>query len=89
MDIILDIIEYDEWLEKYKPLTHSFNGDEEEFKTTDPLKIWTECSGDDDYIYIASGYHFVNSLRYFITEVPFEDGEKVIVNYPYEEDEDD
>lgn len=37
----------------------------------DPNKVWTELEVDG-LSYIVSGYHVVNSVGYFITEVPFE-----------------
>jgi len=46
-------------------------GDEVEFvKKQDPRCIWTYGDGDDGGGYIWSGWHFVNRLGYFITEVP-------------------
>ena len=49
-------------------------GDEVEFvKKQNPNCIWTYGDGDDGGGYIWSGWHFVNRLGYFITEVPFPD----------------
>lgn len=46
-------------------------GDEVAFvKKADPAHIWTYGDGDDGGGYIWSGWHFVNRLGYFITEVP-------------------
>lgn len=46
-------------------------GDEVEFvKKQDPRCIWTYGDGDDGGGYIWNGWHFVNRLGYFITEVP-------------------
>ena len=46
-------------------------GDEVEFvKSQDPAKIWMYGDGDDGGGYIWSGWHFVNRIGYFITEVP-------------------
>ena len=49
-------------------------GDEVEFvKKQDPRCIWTYGDGDDGGGYIWSGWHLVNRIGYFITEVPFPD----------------
>jgi hypothetical protein len=46
-------------------------GDEVEFvKSQSPANIWTYGDGDDGGGYIWNGWHFVNRLGYFITEVP-------------------
>jgi len=36
----------------------------------DPAYIWTYGDGDDGGSYIWNGYHYINRLGYFITEVP-------------------
>lgn len=49
-------------------------GDEIDFvKSQSPANIWTYGDGDDGGGYIWSGWHFVNRLGYFITEVPCPD----------------
>ena len=46
-------------------------GEEVEFvKQQDPNCIWTYITGDNNTSYISSGWHFVNRIGYFITEVP-------------------
>lgn len=46
-------------------------GDELEFvKSANPLCVWTYGDGDDGGSYIWNGYHYINRLGYFITEVP-------------------
>ena len=46
-------------------------GDEVEFvKQQDDACIWTYGDGDDGGGYIWNGWHFVNRLGYFVTEVP-------------------
>lgn len=96
--------ELDDWVAKYKPIKNHLDdnasGDGDMFETfgaelefvraQDPRCIWTLVEGDDGGLYIESGYHFVNRLNYFITEVPF-DGDYLEVPYYIfdEEDEDD
>ena len=36
----------------------------------DPACIWTYGDGDDGGSYIWNGYHYINRLGYFITEIP-------------------
>ena len=46
-------------------------GDEYEFvKKADPAHIWMYGDGDDGGSYIWNGWHIVNRIGYFITEVP-------------------
>jgi hypothetical protein len=46
-------------------------GEEIEFvKSANPNCIWTYGDGDDGGSYIWNGFHFINRLGYFITEVP-------------------
>jgi hypothetical protein len=73
---------WDEWAEKYKPIKNPFRHDQEEvmFETygeeLDFVRnrgneyIWTWSQGDQCDI-ISAGYHFVNRLGYYITEVPW------------------
>ena len=77
-------ISYDEFVEKYKPIQNHIDtnrsheglmfetyGEELEFvKESDQHCIWTLTDCEDTVI-IQSGFHYVNRLGYFITEVPF------------------
>lgn len=86
-----------EWEEEYKPITnhitpgsgitfdtHGKDGDfVREVLKTNPGSIWTLVDCDGKTI-ICSGYHFVNRIAYYITEVPWNDDIEV-----YDEDEDE
>ena len=77
----------DEWFDTYKPIknhidpTASFDGcmfetygEELEFiEKQKELYIWTYGDGDDGGTYIWNGFHVVNRIGYFLTEVPFDD----------------
>lgn len=72
-----------EWSDKFKPIPNHFRNDpdEEMFETYgeevdfvvkyDPKHIWTWIQGDMSDLIVA-GYHYVNRLGYYITEVPWE-----------------
>jgi len=47
---------------------------------TEPARVWTLVDGDDGNLYIASGYHLVNRVNYFITKNPCE---LEFEEYPY------
>ena len=95
-NIIPDFIEMDmdEWCNTYKPIQNhidtnaSFDGamfetygDEVEFvKAQEQNRIWTYGDGDDGEGHIWSGWHFINRIGYFITEVPFPENTDVQVN---------
>ena len=46
---------------------------QEEFNTAvKDCRVWTEVGGDEyDYPHVIPGYHLVNRLRHFITEMPY------------------
>jgi hypothetical protein len=83
MDKFVEMTE-DEWFETYKPIKNhldenaSFDGhmfetyDEEVafVKEQDPAYIWMYGDGDDGGSYLWNGWHIVNRIGYFITEVP-------------------
>lgn len=61
---------WDEWVEKYQPTWDSSC----DFLPPDvnPLTVWTEVDGCDGGTTVLNGYHYVNRLGYFITEVPYD-----------------
>jgi hypothetical protein len=73
-----------EFEDKFKPIKNHFRNDPDEImfetygeevdfvRAQDANRIWTYADGD--YCsYVGSGYHFVNRIGYYITELPFED----------------
>ena len=82
MDTFIEM-DFDEWCATYKPIPNnivedsSFDGamfetygDEVAFvKKADPAYIWMYGDGDDGGTYIWNGWHIVNRIGYFITEV--------------------
>jgi len=83
----MTILTYDEWYDKYQPITNTFTGYEEKHfetfgeevdfvRSQDDNLIWTEIDGDEG-TYIVSGFHFVNRIHYFITEKPWEEDVEV------------
>jgi hypothetical protein len=83
MDTFIEM-NFDEWCATYKPIPNnivedsSFDGtmfetygDEVAFvKKADPAYIWMYGDGDDGGTYLWNGWHIVNRIGYFITEVP-------------------
>lgn len=55
---------------------------------SDPTAVWTYVDGDDGSTVIINGYHIVNRIGYFVTEIPATD-ENVFVEVcgPDEEEE--
>lgn len=89
--------ELEDWEAKYRPIkNHIDPSNDDKFETygaelefvraQDSRHIWTLVEGDDDNLYITNGYHLVNRLNYFVTEVPFE-GEFLEVPYYIFEEE--
>ena len=54
-------------------------GDELSFiKTQDPTYVWTYLDGVDG-TYVVSGYHIVNRIGYFVTQVPWTEDLEILV----------
>jgi len=94
---------YEEWVEIYKPKTNHLvkNDGQLHFETygielgyvlatadIEPDRVWTLVDGDEG-TYIVNGYHLVNRISYFITEVPYlGDGVEILDQlYASEEEE--
>jgi hypothetical protein len=95
-------LSYEDWVERYRPIKNpvpansAFDGTmfetfgkEHDFVRAQPTdKIWTLLE-EDGTTWIASGYHFVNRLGYFITEEPAPDELiEIIIDEPEELDHD-
>lgn len=75
---------YEEWADVYKPkINHLVKTETNLFETYgielgyvlstadyQPDTVWTLVDGDEG-TYIIDGYHLVNRIGYFITEVPY------------------
>lgn len=98
----MKIITYDQWVKEYGLIQNhlteetSYNntlfetyGDDLAFVNhTDINKVWTLISEDNEESWIIPGYHFLNRMGYFITEIPYEnldiavnDNEMISVEY--------
>ena len=74
---------WDQWENKFKPIKNHLSKDPDEkmFETygeevefvqkADNKYIWTYLQGDESDLLVA-GYHYVNRLGYYITELPWE-----------------
>jgi len=81
-------IDYDEWVEKYKPQDNPnttegsygntlFDIDSPPPRTSN--RVWTLVSGENENMWIIPGFHYVNREGYFLTEIPWE-SEDIEVN---------
>ena len=73
-----------EWVDKYKPITNKYENDapfngtlfsvsEKDLVHSTPANnVWTLIEVEKD-MYIENGYHLVNRIGFFITEIPFTD----------------
>ena len=97
--------ELEAWEAKYRPIKNQYTqkqegefvedkfetyGEELDFvRAQDPRCIWTLVDGDDGNLYIVDGYHLVNRINYFVTEVPFEGNFLEVPYYIYDEENED
>jgi hypothetical protein len=42
-------------------------------RSQEPNKVWTIVEGDNDTMFFCKGFHLVNRLGFFVTEVPWTD----------------
>ena len=74
-------MDFIEWVEKYKPIKNHIDPDEDiafetygaEFEFVldqKPENVWTMVDGDEEEPVIVTGVHYVNRLKYYVTEVP-------------------
>jgi hypothetical protein len=56
-----------DWGDGFGTIFETYDSELEFVSKQEPAKIWTLLSGDDGD-FIASGFHFVNRLGYFVTE---------------------
>jgi len=75
---------YDQWVEKYKPCTNHFDstggiyyetfGKDAHFvlHEIDSSHVWTVIEGDTN-VWIVSGIHYVNRLNFVVTDVSHDD----------------
>ena len=88
------IITYDTWTATYRPIGEPgcprqfdwFDNDLEELRAANQACIWTELDNRD----IISGFHFVNRVSYYLTEVPCPDSAFITVfDDDFEPDDED
>ncbi len=79
-------ITFQEWKEKYKPTTDFYY---EGLKGLFPKKftVWTEYSTDEDFNIIVNDFGYVNRMGYWITQIPYKEGELIIVTCEYDEND--
>lgn len=76
---------WETWVREFKPVLDK-EGDPRRFETYDedlkevvaiakktPGKVWTMVDGDSGRPLICEGFHVVNRIVYFVTEVPAEE----------------
>ena len=85
----MEILGWDAWAEKYKPIKNKFSkhdevmfetyGEEVEFvQAQDPKYVWTNVQGDMSDLIVA-GYAYVNRLCYYVTEIPWENEDEYVL----------
>jgi hypothetical protein len=59
-------------------LFETFSPEVDFVKSQDPRRVWTllDCDGK---LVVADGFHFVNRLGYYVTDVPCPDGQQIDV----------
>lgn len=95
MTTTLNEIDYETWVDTYKPLTNSrgeirmfetYGEDLDIVKITDNKHIWTWTDGGD-YSVITNGFSFVNRMGYYLCAVAYQSEEHTIEIDLYEPNE--
>ena len=71
-----------DWGDGHGTLFETFDEELAFVQSQEPKRIWTLVDGDDGE-YIDSGFHFVNRIGYFITEIAVPDGVMIQLPMPY------
>lgn len=89
------IMTWDDFAEKYKPIQNTVTNRDEfngwlfetygednlhigKLTKESPNNVWTLLDVDGDLV-IVSGWHYVNRLGYFVSEIPFDIEESIII----------
>lgn len=67
-----------QWEKIYKPLKYTDVSWYNFPKGYEPSKIWTVKDLDGES-FIVNGYHIVDALAYYVTEIPYEDKYMILV----------
>lgn len=70
-----------DWGAGYGTLFETYGEEVQYVRAQNSRKIWTLCSGDGGD-FVTSGFHYVNRLGYFITEMAVPDGVAIEVPLP-------
>lgn len=78
------IISYEEWEDKYKPINDTmFDTVDEVIEISQsPYHIWTVVDNNPNSVYldVLPGYRLFNRLGFYVTEIPWKDGDMVVSN---------
>jgi hypothetical protein len=80
---------FEDWQKKYNPIINTNNPNEEIFfetfgedfdtvRQSDPTKVWSEVEDDYGDLVILPGFHFVNRMRYYLTEKSYDENIEII-----------
>jgi hypothetical protein len=84
------MITFEEFLEKYRPITNHFSSDLEEIRfetygeeyryilAQDSDFIWTSVNSDNETTYILPGKHLVNRIHYYVCANPWTNEEEIV-----------
>ena len=59
---------YDEWVDKFNATPH-----DDVPPDIDEHFVWTALDGDNGEYCVSEGIHWVNRIRYYVSEIPWED----------------
>lgn len=60
---------YDDWFTEFIPSPH-----DDVPPDIDEHFVWTAVDGDEGQYCVSEGIHWVNRIRYYVSEIPWEDG---------------
>ncbi len=83
-----ELVTYSDWENTYKPINNHITEEGNSFETygdevnfvcsQDNYNVWTEMDGDNG-VYLVNGYHMVNRINYYVTEVPWQEGDDICI----------
>lgn len=101
-NVELCLLSWEQFVDRFKPIKNPYTdsdahdgtmfetfGKELEFVKKQPNeKVWTFLA-EDDVTWISEGYHFVNRIGYFVTEVPAAPGAVYEIDFQRDEELED
>lgn len=70
-------------------LLETYGEDLARVKSAPSNHVWTVVDGDEGSLYVIAGFHYVNRVAYFISEVPWESDDQCFLWWKGDDEDED